>query len=133
MDRIHPEEKVVREEKDIPEVLLPYYQLMINQEVCPDIIDKIISKVQKDLNPHATYDKDYMDFRFKKEISTCFNNIKPIILSSDNKPSIVSFVGSSGVGKTTTLAKLAAQYAIEKRKNVGIITCDTYRIAAVEQ
>jgi flagellar biosynthesis protein FlhF len=37
------------------------------------------------------------------------------------------------VGKTTTLAKLTAQYALMMKKDVGIITCDTYRIAAVEQ
>ncbi|MBI4632637.1 MAG: flagellar biosynthesis protein FlhF [Deltaproteobacteria bacterium] len=43
------------------------------------------------------------------------------------------FVGPTGVGKTTTLAKLAAQYAVTKKMNIGLITTDTYRIAAVEQ
>jgi flagellar biosynthesis protein FlhF len=42
-------------------------------------------------------------------------------------------VGPTGVGKTTTLAKLAARYALEQKKAVGLITTDTYRIAAVEQ
>ena len=48
---------------------------------------------------------------------------------------IVMFVGPTGVGKTTTIAKLAARYAYikEKRDKVGIITLDTYRIGAVEQ
>jgi len=48
---------------------------------------------------------------------------------------IMMFVGPTGVGKTTTIAKLAARYAFKKHKKykVGIITLDTYRIGAVEQ
>lgn len=49
------------------------------------------------------------------------------------KTKAVALIGTTGVGKTTTLAKLAAHYAVEKRMNVKILTCDTYRIAAVEQ
>lgn len=45
----------------------------------------------------------------------------------------VVFVGPTGVGKTTTIAKLAARYALEEGKKVGLISADTYRIAAVEQ
>ena len=51
----------------------------------------------------------------------------------DGKPTIVMFVGPTGVGKTTTLAKIAADYALNHQKDVGLITADTYRIAAVEQ
>jgi flagellar biosynthesis protein FlhF len=43
------------------------------------------------------------------------------------------FLGPTGVGKTTTLAKLAARYAMEQKLAVGLITMDTYRIAATEQ
>lgn len=46
---------------------------------------------------------------------------------------IKAFIGPTGVGKTTTLAKLAASYCVDKRKKVGLITMDTFRIAAVEQ
>ncbi|ANQ54319.1 flagellar biosynthesis regulator FlhF [Thermosipho sp. 1063] len=45
----------------------------------------------------------------------------------------VMFVGPTGVGKTTTLAKLAAKMSINENKKVGILTLDTYRIAATEQ
>lgn len=51
----------------------------------------------------------------------------------DNSQRIVSFIGPTGVGKTTTMAKIAAAFALDKDKNVGLITADTYRIAAVEQ
>lgn len=46
---------------------------------------------------------------------------------------MVQFVGPTGVGKTTTIAKLAANYSIKEGKKLGLITADTYRIAAVEQ
>jgi len=49
------------------------------------------------------------------------------------KYNVYAFVGPTGVGKTTTLAKLAAQYAFSLQKKVGLITIDTYRIGAVEQ
>jgi flagellar biosynthesis protein FlhF len=46
---------------------------------------------------------------------------------------ILHFVGPTGVGKTTTIAKLAADQALRHRKKIGFMTSDTYRIAAVEQ
>jgi flagellar biosynthesis protein FlhF len=47
--------------------------------------------------------------------------------------SVIALVGPTGVGKTTTLAKLAARYALAERKKVALITCDTFRIGGVEQ
>ena len=49
------------------------------------------------------------------------------------KRTVVLLVGPTGVGKTTTLAKLAAIYAINHHAKVGVVTTDTYRIGAVEQ
>lgn len=46
---------------------------------------------------------------------------------------IVALIGPTGVGKTTTIAKLAANYRLKEKLNVGLITVDTYRIAAVDQ
>ena len=46
---------------------------------------------------------------------------------------LVALVGPTGVGKTTTIAKLAATFRLREKRKVGLITVDTYRIAAVEQ
>ncbi|MBO8127491.1 MAG: flagellar biosynthesis protein FlhF, partial [Firmicutes bacterium] len=46
---------------------------------------------------------------------------------------IIALIGPTGVGKTTTIAKLAAQFALFDGRDVGLITADTYRIAAVDQ
>ncbi|MGO9137362.1 MAG: flagellar biosynthesis protein FlhF [Syntrophales bacterium] len=46
---------------------------------------------------------------------------------------VIAFVGPTGVGKTTTVAKLAARYSMSERLRVGLISADTYRIAAADQ
>lgn len=51
----------------------------------------------------------------------------------EGKQKLVAFVGPTGAGKTTTIAKLAADSILNKGKRVSLITIDTYRIAAVEQ
>ncbi len=48
-------------------------------------------------------------------------------------PQIIFFIGSTGVGKTTTIAKLTAKFVLDQQKKVVLFTSDTYRIAAVEQ
>ncbi|WP_447977059.1 flagellar biosynthesis protein FlhF [Candidatus Nitrospira bockiana] len=55
------------------------------------------------------------------------------VLSPDERRKIVILVGPTGVGKTTTIAKLAAHYRLQEHRSVALITLDTYRLAAVEQ
>ena len=52
---------------------------------------------------------------------------------NDSEPLKTVVIGPTGVGKTTTIAKLAASARLYKKLNVALITADTYRIAAVEQ
>jgi flagellar biosynthesis protein FlhF len=52
-------------------------------------------------------------------------------ISFDKK--FINVLGPTGVGKTTTIAKIAARALLEKKKKIGFITTDTYRIAAIEQ
>ncbi|MBR1553654.1 MAG: flagellar biosynthesis protein FlhF [Schwartzia sp.] len=51
----------------------------------------------------------------------------------DGRPKIVALIGTTGVGKTTTIAKIAAKYVLERGVSVALITADTYRISAVDQ
>ncbi len=74
----------------------------------------------------------------KRYFHTLLKKMIPVRLEREIKPphkKIMMFVGPTGVGKTTTIAKLAARYAykLSARHKVGIITLDTYRIGAVEQ
>ena len=56
-----------------------------------------------------------------------------VIKLNQKKPRICFFIGSTGVGKTTTIAKIASLFKLEKKAKVAMVTSDTYRIAAVEQ
>ena len=74
----------------------------------------------------------------KRYFHTLLKKMIPVRIEREVKPphkKIMMFVGPTGVGKTTTIAKLAARYAykLNSRHKVGIITLDTYRIGAVEQ
>ncbi len=53
--------------------------------------------------------------------------------NTGNGPKLIYFIGPTGVGKTTTIAKIASKLKLEKKAKVALITADTYRIAAVEQ
>ncbi len=54
-------------------------------------------------------------------------------LPAQGKMRLLAFIGTTGVGKTTTIAKLTARYALLERRQVGVITLDTHRIGAAEQ
>lgn len=57
----------------------------------------------------------------------------PIVAGTTGSPRIVALVGPTGVGKTTTLAKLASHFHLVEKKRVGLVTLDSYRIGAIEQ
>ncbi len=57
----------------------------------------------------------------------------PIVRTKTTGPHVVALIGPTGVGKTTTIAKLAANLKLREKHSVGLITLDTYRIAAVDQ
>jgi len=57
----------------------------------------------------------------------------PIIRTKMRGPHVVALIGPTGVGKTTTIAKHAAKLKLDEKRKVGLITIDTYRIAAIDQ
>ncbi|MCT4595599.1 MAG: flagellar biosynthesis protein FlhF [Anaeromicrobium sp.] len=118
-------------EEDISNnMYMEYYNKLINSGLSKGSVDTMMNIVNKRL----TFTKGNEEF-INKGIE---NVIKEILgqVKEDmeiEKQKIIVFMGPTGVGKTTTLAKLAAKYIINEKKKVGFITADTYRIAAVEQ
>jgi len=68
-----------------------------------------------------------------ERIEQCISQRLAAYAREEKGKRVKAFFGPTGVGKTTTIAKLASLYALEKKVDVGLITVDTYRIAAVEQ
>jgi flagellar biosynthesis protein FlhF len=87
----------------------------------------LLEKIKND------YARDQRD-TYEKSAAIAQNLIARSFVKNDRKEQRVkAFIGPTGVGKTTTLAKLAAHYSLEMKAKVGMITTDTYRIAAADQ
>jgi len=78
----------------------------------------------------ALGDKKDEEKRVVERLSKCFT-VAPKPKAKGRR--VLAFVGPTGVGKTTTIAKLAARRALQENKKVALITIDTFRIGAVEQ
>jgi len=115
-----------------PEHLVDLYYQMLKQDICEETVLKLVEELRKDLSPDLLGDKGQVRKSLISKIERDLLLAGPIDLTP-GKNKIVAFVGPTGVGKTTTIAKLAANYALEKKKKVALVTIDTYRIAAVEQ
>jgi len=115
-----------------PEHLVHFYYQMLKQGVCEEIALKLIKKLREDLSPDALGDRNRVRDSLISKIEKELLLAGPIDLVP-GKTKIAALVGPTGVGKTTTLAKLAALYALNKKRKVALVTIDTYRIAAVEQ
>ncbi|SFL45941.1 flagellar biosynthesis protein FlhF [Paenibacillus sp. 1_12] len=107
-------------------------QRMIEQEVDPVLVDDIVASINveaQDTGLPITEESAMESAR--KKLLELFNRGQSNAMASDTR--IAHFVGPTGVGKTTTIAKLAAEQVLKYHRKVGFITSDTYRIAAVEQ
>lgn len=104
-----------------------WLQRLVDNDVDREYAMEILSAIQA-----ASKGKKLKDEFLQPVILNAIKNtLKTCRIPPDTK--YVSFVGPTGVGKTTTLAKLAADFHFRKGKKVGMITVDTYRIGAVDQ
>ena len=100
-----------------------------------DVDDKVIQDMVRKLTGAEIMENKNSDKAHKileKYLKKTVRVASGITLLSD-KPKIVALVGPTGVGKTTTLAKIAAKFVLESGVSAAIITADTYRISAVDQ
>lgn len=104
---------------------------MENQGISQHVLEDMISKLNgtEILAPQNSVKAANA---LEKYIRKSIRIANGITLYSD-KPKIVALIGPTGVGKTTTLAKIAAKFVLEQGAKVALITADTYRISAVEQ
>ncbi|MDF2986652.1 MAG: flhF [Eubacterium sp.] len=128
--KLNDTDKVDGNEEKLPQIYQLLYNNLLKNEVDEEIAKSIIEQVAKRSNSRNINDTPLV---MHSVIASMFGKAEPINLRNDGNPTVILFVGPTGVGKTTTLAKLAASFMLTEGKNVGLITADTYRIAAVDQ
>lgn len=122
--------QVVSKEKT-PEDEMSLQQALKQQEVEPDIIDDVVLQLPAEA---ILADKD-TPLALEGLTKYLADNVQMAdgLELKSRKRKIAALLGPTGVGKTTTLAKIAAQCVLEKGVSTAFITADTYRISAVEQ
>lgn len=127
---------------DVPAELTDYYSRLIQNEVAQEIASEVMNKARERLaqckaragklaNDAAAL-QQLVPAVMVDTIERMLPPTEPVQLA-EKGTTYVALVGPTGVGKTTTIAKLAAHFKLRQARRVGMITIDTYRIAAVEQ
>lgn len=116
---------------DFNQHLTKFNNLLISNDVTGDNAAALIKKVIAILSQEELGDYEQAKAALLSALAVDLKIINPTTPGA--KQQIIALVGPTGVGKTTTIAKLAAKSALLENRGVTLITADTYRIAAVEQ
>lgn len=123
----------VKQTPDVPEELFDYYVQLLSSEVEEQLASDIIKSLHQQIRPEHLLQPEFVQERLAEALEKMVPTAGPIVKTKTHGPHIVALIGPTGVGKTTTLAKLAANLKLKEKHRVGLITLDTYRIAAVDQ
>ena len=105
------------------------YKLLIENGVEESIVLRTLQNINSQLTEAQINNKEYLE-QYLFEYIASLIQVSGSIKINKGTTKIVAFIGPTGVGKTTTLAKLAAKFALIENKSVVMVSCDTYRIAA---
>jgi flagellar biosynthesis protein FlhF len=117
---------------ELPGRFLEIYATLLEQELDRSFVDRVVAEARQELAPACWHDLKLV----REAVAASIERLLPAPgepSPSRNPARTIALIGPTGVGKTTTLAKLAATLKLRLDLRVGLITCDTYRIAAVEQ
>ena len=105
------------------------YSHLIDNGLDKKLASKILQKALEQNSQHSDDCNKEPVMNLMKKVLPCKGEID---LNGDG-PKMVAFVGPTGVGKTTTIAKIAAEYALRRGQKVALVSLDTYRLGAVDQ
>jgi flagellar biosynthesis protein FlhF len=117
---------------DLPAELVPVYSQLIEADIPEVLTRRLVRHIAEGLEPDQFDDEEAVRTALGQAVAQCIP-VAPPISPVVGVRRVVALVGPTGVGKTTTVAKLAANFKLAHGARVGLITVDTYRIAAVEQ
>lgn len=117
---------------ELPELFFKLFTELLDADLCEDLARELVERVRKETQGAHIDDLLLLKARLARSIEADLHTCGPIQIMQD-RCRLVALVGPTGVGKTTTIAKLAANYHLKEKRRVGLITVDTYRVAAVEQ
>lgn len=117
----------------VPEELFEFYTQLVDNEVEQELAAEIIKQLSRQLRPEHLRQGDFVREKLSELIERLLPASGPIVRSKAAGPQVVALIGPTGVGKTTTIAKLAANLRLREKRRIGLITIDTYRIAAIDQ
>ncbi|MBU4236335.1 MAG: flagellar biosynthesis protein FlhF [Proteobacteria bacterium] len=107
--------------------------MLLTQGISLTAAKKISARTMEMLPSEETWNNIETRKSVLQETIRDFLHVAPHPFSEEKSQHRIAFVGPTGVGKTTTLAKIAAHYLSHFSNSIALITIDTYRIAAVEQ
>jgi flagellar biosynthesis protein FlhF len=117
---------------DLPSELVPTYATLLEAEVPEVLARRLVRHVAERIEPDEIHDPEAVRHALRDAVESCLPIAPPIgVVPGVRK--VVALVGPTGVGKTTTVAKLAANFKLVHGLRPGLVTVDTFRIAAVEQ
>lgn len=108
------------------------YKKIIDNGVSERIAAKVFEKINAEALMGKKSDRIADNISARELLAKIVKCSGPTQLNS-GYPKVVALVGPTGVGKTTTIAKLAADFSIRQKKKVALISLDTYRIGAADQ
>lgn len=124
------EQEVKEENPEQEKFIRLLYNTMIDNEVDEKYANQILEEIDKSKKPNIPI--DYILANVYQKMILKFGKSEGIT-PAEKGPKVVLFLGTTGVGKTTTIAKVASSFVVDEKKKVALITSDTYRIAAAEQ
>lgn len=114
-----------------------YVQILYDTLLEQNVLESVARYILEDIKDYSTEDAD-----LNGVVKIVYNKIIDIIGTpycingydrEENNSKVLLFMGPTGVGKTTTIAKLASKFILENNLSIGLITADTYRMGAADQ
>lgn len=130
-----PEQREMQQTSHAPQewndTIQSLYARLVRVDIPGNLARKVLTKALSQVDQQDWHNEEKIWSKLQEVIRQAVVTVEP--WEFNGKQKIVVLIGPTGVGKTTTIAKLAANFSLIGGTQIGLITVDTYRIAAVEQ